>query len=1104
MGFMRVQVLLLVLVLSSISFAANGPQAFLTEFVLADYNWDGSLKATPQRYGFVEVLVPNPADVLQYVRLNLSSTENTALSSNVSYNSVAYSPSNERTRMYVDTSVLQDTQYNITNFDVAPAINVSMGYTNYEGGVDAYSSGNVRPRSYDGGPTQTNRLNFTFVFKNPSAGRDLNNTLFNITFNASGADRVSITTSPTAPSGTVSRVDADSDSSFETVIWSGNFTRGITVTISFDANVTEGVNYAAGTDDINLNGITPSIGVWATWSNTTLSSLSGTQGSYLSTAYFSRLFARGPSRAGIDMALEPYEDQTWRVRGFFENMANSTYGLNYTVSSWALYSINASSGAPYPSANYSSSSDPSWANLTQSPSSTRFYTKWFDSGLNATKPYFASSFEWEVNWDSSTPKTYYSQINSTLDLRTLYQIDLSTSKSLAGIILPLTENNSVTVTDQTRHIGSSNISAYFININSIVPRQSLQGTTRLWRVNVSSINVSLYNGSYFELKQDGSVVNVSVRNPTASEDGLVNLTISNLTAANFTGNIPVGHYLRSSIDERIQLKFDVLSPDDIVTGEDFNFTGNSSMATLSGTPIMEIVPSQSITASRKRLVGYKDMIARDPNNPTWVNVSIRLDVLDKVGTGIAGIKFMDYIPNGTTWNPIAMNASINFSFFNGSAWFNWSYGVNYNITDMGWTTLADGSVVHAYEFVNISGSGWTLFDNQSILIQYTMNITQPGVYRLPVIIAAFDPDTGSSIGTSSIGVTKVHIPPRLLPPVISEGGLLPAKSVVVGKPASWIKQMEVYNPNSLPLHASFSTEVFMDSMNAVVEYTTPEGQKREESAKYTTSGGKRYLEWETTLAPLESRSYSIRILTPPVIEVERRIAELSQISEKLVKVSLEVSLKNLAEEDYKNVKLFMPVDDERIFSAQDDSFVPLEHSSAGNGSSFLLIPDVLAKQAFSVLLQYRESYPVVVITTDKENYEAGNPVGLSVLVINGGESVDHPYVETEIYSPQLDLMYSAVQGSKPLSPVERSELRDIFLIPNAAPTGNYLVSARFREDFATITQGSGKFYVLGSSGPDFMLLGYLLILVFTLLILYSSLKRVREIRESKSAKPVSF
>jgi len=1094
---------ILVILFSSFSFAANGPQAFLTEHVLADYNWDGSLKAAPQRYGFVEVLVPNPVDVLQYVRLNLSSTNDSDLSSNVSYNSVAYSPSGGRTLMYVDTSVLQNTRYNINNADSAPVINISMSYSNYEGGLDAYSSGNIRPRSY-GGPVQTNRLNFSFVFTKPSSMRDLNGTFFNITFNTSGTDRVAITTDPTASSGTVNRLDTDGDAIFDTVIWNGDLTSGMSVAISFDGNLTEGVNYVVGTDDIYLNGITPNIGVYSTWSNTTLSSLSGTQGSYLSNIYFSKLFARGSSRAGIDMALEPYEDQTWRVRGFFENLANATYGLNYTLSSWSLYSINASSGAPYPNANYSSSGDPSWANVTQSPSSNRFYTKWFDSASNDTKPYFASSFEWEVNWDSSTPKSYYAQINSTLDMRTLYQIDLSTSKVLAGIILPLTENNSVAVTDQARHIGSVNVSAYFININSAVPRQSLQGTTRLWKVNVSSINVTLYNGSYYELKQDGVVVNVSVLDPTASYDGLVALTISNLTLANFTGDFPVAHYLRASLDERIQLKFNVLSPDDIVTGETFNFTGNSSMITLSGTPIMEVVPTANITATRKRLVGYKDMIARDPNKPTWINVSIRVDVLDKVGTGIAGIKFMDYIPNGTSWDPITMNESINFSFFNGTVWASWSYGVDYNITDMGWAILADGSVVHAYEFVNLSGSGWTLFDNQSLWIQYAMNITQPGVYRLPVIIAAFDPDTGADLGTSSVGVTKVYMPPTFLPAVVSEDELLLAKSVIVGKPASWMKQLEAYNPNVRPMRVSFSTEVFMDSMNAVVEYATPDGGQRSESVAYSTVGKKRYLNWDASLAPLESREYTIRILTPPVIEVERRIAELSQLSEKLVKVSLEVSLKNLAGEDYRNVKLFMPVDDERIFSARDDSFVPIGHSSAGNGSSSLTIPEVKAKQAFSVLLQYRESYPVVIITTDKDNYEAGTPVGFSVLVINGGETVDHPYVESEIYSPNLDLMYSSVQGSKPLAPVERSELKDLFFIPSTAPTGNYLVSARFREDFATITQGTGRFYVIGSNGPDFLVLGYLLILVFTILTLYSSLKRVREIRASKSEKPAQF
>jgi len=1080
--------LILLLLLSTFSFAA-GPRAYLAESVAGDFFWNGTANGAASRTGIVDVWVPNTADVLQYIRVNLTGSQNTDILHNTTYNSVAASPTaSARTRMYINVSGdAQATSYTITNAGVAPAFVLSMGVSNDAGGNNLYDSDNNLG-------SNVNTLNFTVSIYNPSATNNFTGLALNLTFNqtySGGRDVLNITTvSILASSGTVVRTDLDADGDFENLRWTGDINNTQTVTFSFKATMLEGTNYPnnPASYQINLNGLTSTRGARADWSNS--SSLTGIG--------FQDLFSRGPIREGIDMAQGA--DNSWRVRGFIQNVADGSGGLTYNVHNWSVW--NVSGGVPNNLLRaYTGAVDWKPALATDDGAA---YTEWNATG-SAAKPYMAASFDWEVNWDSPQSNFTSSQINTTMRMQTLDQIDLqNTQPAITGILLPTQGNMPITITDRVSNVGSTSLRGGYVNIYSVIPNVTTLGDGRYFTINSSTIGLFYYNSTdYRPLKIEANIVNYTFLNPSASGPGYVNATVFVFSSANMTDtNERVGANLTSGSSYYLQLNYSLLSPDDLQVGEEFRFNFNGTVYTESGTPIREQGSAQNILVATKRLLGYKDMRISDPNNPTVVNTTILIQVTDKNGTGIAGIKFIDYVPNGTNITNAAnifnaYNASLVLRMYNASyGWVLLSYGANYTITDLGWKTLSDGAVVYAFEINSTVTDGWTLYDGQQIEANYLMNITSPGLYVLPVVIAAFDPLTGAPMGTSAFGFVKVTTPVSYKTAVVTEGELELAKTVIVGKPATWLKTFEVFNPNIRPLQAKFSALIFKDTVNAFVSYTTEAGEQKEELVDYETRDGNRYVTWDAALYPQETRTYSVRILTPPVIEVERKVADLSQMSEKLVKVSLDVYLKNLADEDYRNVKLYLPVDNEKIFSVRDDSLNDLLHSAAGEGSSILTLEEVKAKQIFTISIQYRESYPVVIITTDKDNYEAGNPVGLSILVINGGEKLSKPYVETEIYSPDLDLMYSSVQDVRALKPVDQAELKENFQIPAVAPTGNYMVSARFREDFATITQGNGRFYVIGATGPNFMLLGYLVILVFTIVILYSSMKRIRDIRSN--------
>ncbi|MCD6368137.1 MAG: hypothetical protein J7L45_03570 [Candidatus Aenigmarchaeota archaeon] len=1105
-----VLVFALILFLPVFAVATPGPRAYLIEQVRASYGPNGAPDsnvftgcdpgANPCRYGYFQVSVPNPYDVLQEVRLNVSTNDKTTLrygvggESYVAYKSTVSSPNgghSDPQTLYVNTSdsVAADQDYGITDSSVAPVIQLNATITNWQGGYDLYDADNI------GSGGDTNVLNFTLNITNPGT-TTLSGVTVSVQFakdtGPTGQDAVNISSVPTSGGvGTPGRQDTDSDNFYDKATWTGDLSGGNSVLLTFNITIKEGVNFADGTDNLNLDqGTEP-----------------GAHADYGSTGTFTGItintkFSKGPIRQGIDMALQS-GGGSWLVRGFIRNMANQSEEpnnhLTYNVTYWKLYEVSATTGEPdtvKKSGNYSNG-----AGYLLKPSDGRLYTTdppssdttWYNTG-SSTKPYFASYFDWQVVWNGTY---YYRYVNTTYNLTILYKIDMSNEKQVSGYINPEQGGDVLTVTDTAQHTGNENAPAKFVHILSVVPVNTTAGSFHgNFTINTTSIKVYFVNATKDYELSGGYTQSVTQPSNTGANNGLVNITITDVSAATLSEGGTIGHNLNPN--EKIKLVYDVISHKDMTVGDQYNFTGNSTMKTPSGTPLTKAQPSVIVSVSSKRLIGYKDLVAYDPNHPEIINVTIVLEAqTNSTDNKIAGIKFIDYVPNSTDIDHhldiYKGRVKVYYRENSTASWVEWTEGTDYDISDNGTFTIGNVPVA-AYEFYNASGDGWYLGNGGMINVTYWMNVSEPGLYAVPVIISGFDPLTGESISARGLGVIRVTLPKAMKPLEMEEGKFQQAKRAVVGRSVLWMKDFTVYNPNSVPVKARFEIDTFGDTEKGYATYYDESGKKIEEPVDFDVTPNGKTMFWESTIQPYETRNYEIRILTPPIIEVDRDVSVLEKLENKKVKIKMDIYLKNFGKEDYKNVVLNLPISYEDILNVRD-SFGNMLQFTGGEDSSSIIVGYMKSEEIKTITVIYKQSYPTVIVTPRKEEYRAGRPVGLDILVINGGEKVEYPYLEVEIYTPGMDVIATDMKQLESMEPLKKTELTEEYFIPISAPTGMYLASASFRENFVTLARGTGRFYVVGGGSETARAIEILIVLIVLIgsgVLVYKRVKVVKE------------
>jgi hypothetical protein len=275
--------------------ARAAPQSYITEEAQASYSWNGSLLGPVSRAGYVEVDTGSTQDVLQYIRLSLTSTGGTNLASTTAFRNAAASPNlpNDRTRIFVNTTnSTEDLSYQITDPNLAPVIGMRLDFRNQIGGREIVPGRN------------------TLYFKNTLGTND------SISF-----------TSASAASGSAQRLDTDSDGFYDRVFWTGNLPAG-DFTIYFNGEITPDANFDETLMYLSMDesGTSCSYSGYQTFTGIT----------------FQDRFSRGPIREGIEMV----QISTWISRGFIKNIAQS---VTYILNGWELYEI----GNPVPVLNSS-------------------------------------------------------------------------------------------------------------------------------------------------------------------------------------------------------------------------------------------------------------------------------------------------------------------------------------------------------------------------------------------------------------------------------------------------------------------------------------------------------------------------------------------------------------------------------------------------------------------------------------------------------------------------------------------------------------------------------------------------------------------------------
>jgi len=1064
--------LLLILMVTSVH-SYYGPRALMVENITGTYdtNSDGassgdSLSSTSR--GYIEVYVPNDNDVLQYVRVNMSSNAvdrtniRTWNSSWVSYNDYAQSyPINTGTKMYMNLTTGNKQEYYTPVFTYAPSLNISMSVTNLRAGDDLYSEKDIM------NPINTLQFNFTII--NHAGDKDIEGTniTYNITFDpdtGSNASVCIIASSVGQTSGSANARDRDGTADYDAIEWQGTLAAGAQVDITFNATALGGTNYA-GTDN-NLNDGT--YGANALYMNNT---------DVISEITFTGHFARGPIREGIELM----KGTDWNVKSYINSRATTSledneHNITYLVSSWGVYNVTAATG------HIDSLLDSDDALNYDLAAGTQFkIPSWVLTG--STKPYIAPYFDWTVHWNDTNVYTYRGKINFSMILPTLYEIDTLATKETADEFTPIVYGGKLLTYNATAyHIGDSDpqVKVGKLQIYSIIPCSDSSGTGAGKYANMTVTNYHVYyknTTSTYELSTTGTV-SVTTTNTTAASNGTIILDITDLSSATISGAGTVGQNLTNG--DYISLVYDIETYENssgsetsgVDNTEWFHFEGNQTLYTQSGTYIV-YNSSDLKQASQNSLNAYKELISEDPDNPYLLNVTIYLATTGEINN----VKLIDYIPTGmSNHTPISMSGSY----------------TTFNRTKLGTMITTDGFSMDAWEITNpAQNDGWDMTDGQHITFTYQLNLSTPGLYILPVQIAAFDPGVDNSISLTRYGMIKYVVPEKTVPLVIDEDDTLQLfKTVILGKPGVWRKSFIVYNPNSKPIASQFRTEVFKDTVKSYANYYDAYGKNIEESVDTDVTNDRKYIFWESTLKPFESRTYELRVLTPPAVEVDRDIEVLEKLENKHVKLKADIVIKNFAEEPYTNVKLNLNIPKDNIFELTDAFGKDVSYTGDASTTT-VTIPRLGANTVLSLTTTYRQSYPTVIITPDRTRYDSGDIANLEILIINGGEIIENPSFETEIYTEDMDLVYAdIIRLEKSLEPLEKTELSTKFLLPMNAPTGQYIANIRFSEDMTTITDSTINFYVLGMKGDSSSSAKVLIIVIIGVVLIYFAYKRL--------------
>lgn len=991
---------------------ADTPYPYITESVQANYHPNGTLQSGVTRTGMVEVRLPNTKDVLQYIRLDLSKTQGTNLLSPVAYKDVAASPNpGDRTRMYVNTTAnARDISYAITNTSATPVIRISFTYSNEEGGEEIIAGGD-------------NVFNFTVTMNSsiPVTGVSL---YFQTAKNTYGMNDATSFYSTWASGGSIHRQDSDGDVMYDRIYWTGALSPGSNVVLRFKGNITPGYNFNENFMYIDLDGPERTYAV------------------YTSTSTFTGItFADRFSRSAVRQGIEMITANRWIVRGFLTNVAEK---LDYVIHEWRIYPLGGSTSLLNETHEY-----------YISPGQTHS-TGWYDTGVDEEDDkigYYSAYYDWEVVWGTS----YYQGISrADTYLPNLYEIDAWASKSAllesAGI-----SGTVIGVTDRVRHLGHASLECDRVEINSVIPMNSSTGVSTPWVPSGISVRY-VSGGTEYDITSGASVISLPA---SAVSDGYVNVVIGNLTS--LVGN-PLGQ------NEDIVVSY-ILSGPARTTSNVYNLTQHSTLYTLSGTPITRsdndsvtvpafVPPGEEpepggggpgggggVAANHAEIIKEYSRLELHADN--LAGVSVRDRIFDDGDKGVRDIKAGIYIPKGGALDKASLEISLYDSSSNSLR--EWRRGIDYTLSE-GEETLVDGREYIEYNIMPVTGAGLgglTLYNGDEIEISYNTTIPIGTNFILTRVYGYNWYEDKYMFEDSYEPVRREGYLEDLL---VEEGKWVMSKPII-GAPVIWTKRFSVYNPNNVSVSESFSADVFPDTMGI----NLIDGSGNGKTGLELKRAGATYTSWIMDVCAGCSRDYVLEVSTPPVMETSRYVDVISS-NESVIRFTVNITIKNFAEEEYRNVSYIFHTEPRKIISITDG---PEKYPYAwyGEGSSEIFVGDMSPWQEKVFLITFEETPPILLTAMNAINYGCSDRANITIIVIPSEEE-SNSYIEVEVGGPGPE--YRTVHAELiEVGAVEQwGEIRlPVTLRISELPSGKYFVYSRFKRDFETILSDQTEFSV---------------------------------------------
>lgn len=997
------------LLMISPAIVISAPASFIREEISAAYFTNGTMDGNVIKIGYVEVDTESDTDVLQTISMELSGTAGTNLQSSTAYKNVAASPyTGDRTRIYVNTTQNpQSLLYNITDPDVAAVLSLKIEYQNSMGGMDIHPGPNT----------------FTFNLT-MNTTKDVTNVITNIRFSKDvlGMNDGIDLYNPASSAGSTQIIDSDWDGFYDIVRWQGDMSEGGVVYMTFQGNLTPGVNFDEALMMIDMDQEAQSIAA-------------SSQDQTLTGITFIDRFSRGPVREGIEMV----DISDWKVRGFIKDVSVS---FDYAVYGWDIYRV----GEPAP---LSSSSTGSYLNPGDD-----YYTDWYDTASSAKQDYYTSAFDWEVVWGGSQ---HSGITQSRIYLPVMYEMDFFGDKTV-NLNSNTQAGRYVSVTDLLRHLGHLTLNISSVNIMSRLPGTSVTAQGTSWSASNVRVVYSNNTGQY-DITSDAVI---TIQNAVSGTDGYVLVNVTGLQSI-------LGHNL--SQNEDILLSYDLSGPAESTT-QDYDFVTQGDFITESGTHVIKDF-NQTLTIPGAYIPGAppgggpggayvppalyaaieKESSAVRFITQEYVEINVTDVIVDNGDKGVKDIKAMVYIPYDGTMDMDEVHVSI----YHSSSGFleQWNKNSDFTVTNTGVKII--GSQKYTEYVIEKKRAGvpyeetLTLFDGDRINIGFRTRIPVGTNYILTRVF-------GYNYYEDKLMFEDVYTPVRR-EGVIKEFEVTEEPWVqekpLVGKPVVWKKEMVVYNPNNITVEEMITTSLFKDVMSVyLLEYG--DGAPVRTKLKLKSDGENTYTDWMAKLDGFRTGIYAIEITTPPVLET-KEVVDVLETNETTVTFFLNITLVNFALEDYSNVSFLIPISREKVISIQDDNG-PVDFIDNGDGIE-LLLGSIAASQTMYIYVVYEEIPPVIMTTLDSLNYQCPDYVSGNVFIIPS-ERERGAYLEMEVMGPDpgLKTVFADLILLDEMREFEEKKVPIGFSASSLA-SGKYVIYTRFKKDFTTILHHQRDFII---------------------------------------------